>query len=337
MLGSILQYQRFFRNLYLIMFKSILLIGATRVGGFGDYVAQELARDSSHFTRIAFFNNTSRPADDSKKARIRDLQVQGFEIVEAADYGSPEPYKGFDCVLIFLGNHGLYLQPTIIDAAIQAGVRHFYPSEYGADITVGQNWTQRYYKYKVETRQHLEARARDIPDLGWTLYLLGRLTEWSVMSHFGFDNKNATAQIYGTAAGRQSLVSAVDSAKYLVETLKEPLNDAGKGSKRTYRISGSNTTYGEIFEILERVTGRKYDVTYLPVESTREEETQAQKAGDVDAELSASHKLIQGREGTLLPEPWDNDRFPSVHPKGVEEALREAFASERLKKAYGFD
>jgi hypothetical protein len=319
------------------MFKSILLIGATRVGSFGDYVAQELAKDPSGFTRIAFFNNTSRPADNSKKASIRDLQAQGFEIVEAADYASPEPYKGFDCVLIFLGNHGLHLQPTIIDAAIQAGVRHFYPSEYGADITVGQNWTQRYYKYKVETREHLETRARDVPDLGWTLYLLGRLTEWSVISHFGFDNKNATAKIYGTAAGRQSLVSAVDSAKYLVETLREPLSAAAKGNQRTYRISGSNPTYGEIFEILERVTGKKYEVTYLPVESAVEEEKQAQKAGDVDAELSASHKLIQGREGTLLPEPWDNDRFPNIHPMGVEETLRETFTSERRKKAYGFD
>ncbi|KAJ9605002.1 hypothetical protein H2200_010391 [Cladophialophora chaetospira] len=320
------------------MFKSILLIGATGVGSFGDYVAQELAKEFGHFRRIAFFNNTSRPTDDAKQARLHNLQSQGFEIVQAADYASPEPYKGFDCVLIFLGNHGLYLQPTIIDAAIQAGVRHFYPSEYGADITVGQNWTQRYYKYKVQTRQHLEARARDVPDLGWTYYLLGRLTEWSVLSHFGFDNKNAKAEIYGTASGRQSLISSADSAKYLVETLKEPLSEDAKANRRTYRISESNLTYGEIFDVLERVTGRKYDVTYLHVESALEEESEAKKSGDIDAELAASHKLIQGREGTLLPsETWDNARFPDIHPKTVEKALREAFASKRLRKAYGLD
>ncbi len=317
------------------MFKSILLIGATRAGSFGDYVSQELGKDMSHFTRIAFFNNTSRPADDAKIARLKELESKGFEVIEAADYASTESYKGFDCVLIFLGNHGLYLQPTIIDAAIKAGVRHFYPSEYGADINVGINRIQRYYKYKVETREHLEARAREIPDLGWTLYLLGRLTEWSVVSHFGVDNKNAKARIYGTAAGRQSLISAADSARYLVETLKEPLSEDTKGKQRTYRISGANITYGKVFETLERVTGRKYDVNYLHVESAIEEEKEAKESGNVDAELSASHKLIQGREGTLLPEPWDNDRFPQIHPKSVEETLREAFASERLRKAYG--
>ncbi|OAL21433.1 hypothetical protein AYO20_11370 [Fonsecaea nubica] len=317
------------------MFKSILLIGATGVGSFGDYVAHELIKDPTHFTRIAFFNNTSRPADEAKMAQIQDLKAQGFEIVEAADYTSPKSYEGFDCVLIFLGNHGLHLQPSIINAAIAAGVRHFYPSEYGADITEGQNWTQRYYKHKVQTREHLDARAQDTPDLGWTYYVLGRLTEWAVISHFGFDNKNATAKIYGTAEGRQSLIGAEDSARYLVETLKEPLSPDAKGNRRTYRISGSNPTYAEIFEVLERVTGRKYNVAYLDVESAQREEAQARDAGDVDAELAASHKLVQGREGTLLPQPWDNDRFPWIHPKGVEETLREAFASERAKEVYG--
>ncbi|KIW30498.1 uncharacterized protein PV07_06240 [Cladophialophora immunda] len=319
------------------MFKSILLVGAIGVGSFGDYVAHELIKDPTHFTRIAFFNNISRPTDEAKKARIQELKAQGFEIIDAADYASPKAYEGFDCVLSFLGNHGLYLQPAIIDAAIEAGVRHFYPSEYGADITEGQNWTQRYYKYKVQTREHLDAKAQEIPDLGWTYYLLGRLTEWSVISHFGFDNKNAKAKIYGTSSGRQSLISAQDSARYLVETLKEPLSPQAKGRRRTYRISGSDPTYAEIFEILERVTGRKYDVTYLDVESAKQEEAQAKVSGDIDAELAASHKLIQGREGTLLPRPWDNDRFPQIHPKNVEETLREAFASERAKLVYGLE
>ncbi|OAP62392.1 hypothetical protein AYL99_04595 [Fonsecaea erecta] len=317
------------------MFQSILLVGAIGAGSFGDYVAHELVKNPTHFTRIAFLNNTERPADEVKKARIQELKAKGFEVIDAAGYASPKSYEGFDCVLSFLGNHGLYLQPTIIDAAIEAGVRHFYPSEYGADITHGQNWTQRYYKYKVLTREHLEARARDTADLGWTYYLLGRLTEWSIISHFGFDNKNAKANIYGTAAGRQSLIGAADSARYLVETLKEPLSPKAKGNRRTYRISGTNITYAEIFEILERVTGRQYDVTYLDVESAQHEEAQSKTAGDVDAELAASHKLIQGREGTLLPRPWDNDRFPLIHPKGVEETLREAFASERAKKWFG--
>ena len=157
-----------------------------------------------------------------------------------------------------------------------------------------------------------------------------------MISHFGFDNRNARARIYGSGVGKQSLIGAADSAKYLVETLKEPLTTA-KGARRTYRISGSDPTYTEIFEILERVTGKRYEVTYLDVESAKDEEAEAKKAGNVDAELSASHKLIQGRERTLVPQPWDNERFPEIQARGVEEVLKEAFQSERLSKVFGLE
>jgi hypothetical protein len=317
------------------MFSSILLIGAIGPTSFGEFVLRELVRNKASFKHVAVFNNISRPSNEYKQKRLQELSREGVEVISANDYASPTPYKGFDCVLSFLGNHGLHLQPAIIDAAIAAGVRHFYPSEYGADITVGANKTQRYYKYKVMTRDHLEKKTEDAPDLGWTLHVLGRLTEWAPLSHFGIDNANARAKIYGTENGRQSLISAADSAKFLVESLR--YEESNAPSRRTLRLSGSTVTYKEIFEILERVTGRKYEVTYLDVESAIEEERRAKEAGNVDAELSASHKLIQGREGTLVPQPWDTNKFPNVMPVSVEDALTAAFSDPLLRKAYGVD
>jgi hypothetical protein len=57
-----------------------------------------------------------------------------------------QPFRGFDCIIMPLGNHALNQQSTIIDAAIAARMRHFYPSEFRPDLLVGQNWTQRYYR-----------------------------------------------------------------------------------------------------------------------------------------------------------------------------------------------
>jgi hypothetical protein len=45
---------------------------------------------------------------------------------------------------------------------------------------------------------------------------------------------------------------------------------------------------------------REYQLTYLDVESAKVEEQQAITNGDVDAELAASHKLIQGPRGDAL-------------------------------------
>ena len=108
-----------------------------------------------------------------------------------------------------------------------------------------------------------------------------------------------------------------------------------KDERRTFRLSSASPTYDEIFSILQKITGRNYDVTYLDVHSATEEEKEAQARGDVDAELSASHKLIQGLEGTFLPEPWDNDKFPEVEPLGVEAALWRAFENPVFRTVYG--
>jgi hypothetical protein len=254
-------------------FSSILLVGAT--GTFGSLVAGELAKRRESFTRIAVYHNIARKTDELKQGRLDSFKAAGLEIVIGDGYTATEPFLGFDCVMIFSGNHGLHEQPQIIDSAINAGVRHFYPSEYGADLLVGENWSQRYYKYKVLTRDYLEKRAKEYPDLGWTYFVVGRLTEWAVTSHFGVNNREASAQIYGTPSGRQSLIGVHDAITYLVATLKDPIvpkdTDSGslKGLRRTYRISGTSPTYKEIFDILNHITGREYEVTYLNVEDAK--------------------------------------------------------------------
>jgi hypothetical protein len=58
-------------------------------------------------------------------------------------------------------------------------------------------------------------------------------------------------------------------------------------------------------------------------------EKKGKDTGDVELELKASHQLVQGREGTLLPLPADNDKFPQVKPTGLEEALKAVFTDPK--------
>jgi hypothetical protein len=183
---------------------SVLVIGPT--GRFGIDICHGLAKEKKNFKRLAAFDNTARPSSSSKNEMLSELKQEGFEVISGS-YTDVSCYQGFDAVIIALGNHALKLQPQIIDAAISAGVRHFYPSEFGADLLVGDNWQQRYYRDKVLTRNHLAKRAADVEGLGWTYVLVGRLTEWSTISAFGIDNKNRAAKIFGTEEGRQSLLA----------------------------------------------------------------------------------------------------------------------------------
>lgn len=204
---------------------SILVVGPT--GSVGLASCRTLIAHKSNFKRIGAFDNQTSRANADKDRLFAEYKAGGMEIIDGTYEDSsafagtyhPLPLKlwvivhicccslGFDCVILALGNHGMHLQPQIIDTAIKGGVRHFYPSEFGADLTVGSNWDQRYYKYKTMTREHLETRKKEYPALGWTYILVGRFTEWSVIKHFGVDNANASATIYGAPEKRQSLIS----------------------------------------------------------------------------------------------------------------------------------
>lgn len=156
--------------------RAILLVDVTSEYGFGQYVIREMIEQKSAFSRIGVYHDLDRETA-AKALMLNRLAETGIEIVYGRGFGNSYSFKGFDCIMSFLGNHGLHLQPSLVDSAIAAGVRHIYPSEYGADVLVGQNWTQRYYFEKVRTRLHLEERGKELPELGWTCVLLGRLTE----------------------------------------------------------------------------------------------------------------------------------------------------------------
>ena len=167
-------------NMQSTQLKSLILLGVTGPYSFGQFVVHELAKQKQHFNRIAVYHDTSRPTDERKKALLTSYLELGIAVIPSDGYTDPGAFAGFDCVLSFLGNHAVKLQPAIFEVAIQAGVHHFYPSEYGADLLVGRNWTQRYYRDKVLTRDWLESKSQGVQDLGWTYILNGRLAEWSI-------------------------------------------------------------------------------------------------------------------------------------------------------------
>jgi hypothetical protein len=110
-------------------------------------------------------------------------------------------------VVMPLGSHAIKRQPLVIDTAIAAGVRHFYPSEFGADLTVPGNWEERYYRDKVITREHLQKRAEDTLGLRYTYFINSRFTEWAPIPHFGIFPKTHTARIVGEPHMEQSLLA----------------------------------------------------------------------------------------------------------------------------------
>lgn len=99
------------------------------------------------------------------------------------------------------------LQPAVIELAIEAGVRHFYPSEYGGDFMQDGFVKNRYFRDKIVTRDHLVAKAKEYPDFRYTYMITGAFTEWAASSFSGVDLDKHTVNTYGSPDGLQSVSS----------------------------------------------------------------------------------------------------------------------------------
>lgn len=104
---------------------------------------------------------------------------------------------GFEVVVSVVGNSIMRLQPAMVEAAITAGVRHFYPSEFGSDVGQESLRTFRYLRDKRVTRDHLAAKAKEHPEFYYTLMLTGIFTEWTADPFYNVDVVAHTATPYG--------------------------------------------------------------------------------------------------------------------------------------------
>lgn len=101
-------------------------------------------------------------------------------------------------VISLAGNAIMADQSKMIDAAIAAGARQFIPSEFGVDTSQGPFLTERYFRDKHITRNHLRERAKEIPDFKFTLVLIGAFAETFALSPaFGLDAKEKKLNFYG--------------------------------------------------------------------------------------------------------------------------------------------
>ncbi|KAJ7628207.1 hypothetical protein DFH06DRAFT_1102766 [Mycena polygramma] len=126
------------------MAPAVLIIGAS--GLVGRPLVQEFLKNKTKFAGIGVL------ADPAKVSRFLDVKAQGVEVI-VGSFLEAASYKGFDTIISLAGNGAMKLQPGMIDAAIAGGARHFYPSEYGTDLSRGTVGKKRYFRDKISTGQ----------------------------------------------------------------------------------------------------------------------------------------------------------------------------------------
>ena len=117
------------------------------------------------------------------------------------------PNVGFDVLVSLVGMAALDAQISLIDAAIDGGIRHIYPSEYTLDIDDPELAHEKLFSQKAAVRRHLREKVKVVKDLKFTTMTTGGFTEWTLTPLFGFDVEKKTFNCYGVPEAEVSLLS----------------------------------------------------------------------------------------------------------------------------------
>ena len=159
--------------------RKVLVVGA---GGtnIGHYIATTLSKDSSFELSIL------------SRAGSRSTYPRNAKIITIPNKPTHEDYvlalRGQDAVVSGLGFEGKPTEKALIDAAIEAGVKRFLPSEYGVDNTnPAASGLSPVFKRKADVIEYL--KSKEGSGLSWTAVPTGMWLEWYAtieLSFFGF-------------------------------------------------------------------------------------------------------------------------------------------------------
>ncbi|KAI9155002.1 Pinoresinol reductase 2 [Paramyrothecium foliicola] len=187
----------------------------------------------------------------------------------------------------------LAFQKTIIDAAIEAGVKAFIPSEFGMDTSDPSAATHLpFLQDKVEILDYLKSKQKSI---SWTAVVIGGMFDWGLnIPGFGGWNVNArTAIIYDDGDIPFEATNLDQTGRALAKSLKN--HDL---TKNQYVYANSFTlTQNEVLRALEEATGDSFEVTRSTVEDLWQDGTRQVKTGNPLGALSQIAGVMYGKGG----------------------------------------
>ncbi|EGR48278.1 uncharacterized protein TRIREDRAFT_107896 [Trichoderma reesei QM6a] len=257
-----------------------------------------------------------------------DLEAQGA-IVKPVDYASHaqlvQALQGVDTVYSCIWAYGPAIQTVqlaLLDAAKEAQVRRFVPSEW----SVPAYDAVAYYKPKEAVWEAVKKsgleHTRFITGIWMNVWGVGapRDEEGARAGYAGpaflADIKAGSITIPGDGTGKISTTHMVDVGRYAAAAL-----DFDKWEPDSV-VVGDEFTVNELADKIERVTGRTLTRDYISLEAIN-----AVLAGGPDPGTQMIHEFFKSiAEGGHALTPNVNQRVPEVEPIKVEEFLKKHWA-----------
>ncbi|KAH8658341.1 NmrA-like family protein [Xylariales sp. PMI_506] len=219
---------------------------------------------------------------------------EGVRVVKVSysdSTGLVEALRGQDAVISTVGATGFSDQKTIIDAAIEAGVMRFIPSELSSNT---RSDAVRQLVPVFEAKQTIldYLKEKQSSGLTWTALATGPLLDWGLSSGFlGFDLTKKTATIWDAGDKHFSATNEKDLGNAVVSVLQHPV----KTTNQYLYVASIETTQNAILAALENHSGVKWTTEHV----------------STDEQVAAGRKLVSegdftGMYALVRASAWGN-------------------------------
>ncbi|RYP66741.1 hypothetical protein DL771_007621 [Monosporascus sp. 5C6A] len=226
--------------------KNVVVAGGS--GNLGKAIVKELLK--------AGYNVTVFTREDSTSTFPSEVSVR------RVDYGSVESLKpaleGQDAVVSTLTTVAAGSQKPLVDAAVEAGVKRFIPSEFGINTRIVEGTAiGQLLQGKIKTVDYLEEKSKANSGFTWTGVSSGLFFDWGlVYGSIGFDKSTKTATIYDS--GNEEVQAS--NLGFIGRAVAAVLANEDKTANKYLSIGSPNFSQNEVLEIVERETGEKWQV-----------------------------------------------------------------------------
>ncbi|KAE8149603.1 hypothetical protein BDV25DRAFT_130240 [Aspergillus avenaceus] len=303
----------------------IALLGAT--GQIGRSILLALLTTTSHEVV-----QLVQPASEKAKAvnttaeQRKRLHTMPVDLLTASVDELAFILTGVSVVISALNGRVLQAQSKIQNAAAQAGVRRFYPSEYGKHhIYFGEDG----YGY-LHPIWSMKAQANE-QVMHHPAIVSGEMT-FTLIGCGEFYNQDREIHILGRSDAKIDFTHIDDLAAFLVQTIEHP----EVSENRELNFVSDQISYDEIATLLERYTGKEVEKDVMPVEVLHRAWKDSTAIPDEVAGGSAFPAdfwiLVKGMQGLgrfwRPPEQVHNHLFPDVKVTTFERYFQRRFGQD---------
>lgn len=164
----------------------------------------------------------------------------------------------------------------ITRAVLQAQVKRYIPWQFGVDYDIiGRGSAQDLFDEQMDVRDMLRAQPQSQSQ---TETETGTRTKWAILSTGMFtsflfepavgivDVENATVRALGGWDNKVTVTAPEDIGKLTAEVV---YGDDGLFENKPIFVAGETVSYGEVADLVERVTGKTFTRTVLTVDDAR--------------------------------------------------------------------